>query len=228
VNTYLQAEYALHIPYLCNHIGWNNGMERGAFTIPPEAETDMATMGPDAYTESYGGWRLNPITFYALWKYAQKFGGALAIYNACTPYLEATPSDAYLLAYVQVQNAWIAGLIGYLNLEALAGQPETAAIRTEYNRLLAFRATHFTTTIPANWISDNNYSYFRALSVARNFMYMVPELGTYLHDHILSTIQAAVDEYNYVAPYWLKTKLQLEKVQSNIFMMSRRCSLLKH
>jgi hypothetical protein len=33
-------------------------------------------------------------------------------------------------------------------------------------------------------------------------MYLVPELGQYLHDNALSQVQEAVDEYEYVAPYW--------------------------
>lgn len=33
-------------------------------------------------------------------------------------------------------------------------------------------------------------------------MYLVPELGQYLHDTIYSEVQEAVDEYSEVAPYW--------------------------
>ncbi len=37
-------------------------------------------------------------------------------------------------------------------------------------------------------------------------MFLTPELGDYLNQHIFSQVQEAVDEYNYVAPYWFVTK----------------------
>jgi hypothetical protein len=33
-------------------------------------------------------------------------------------------------------------------------------------------------------------------------MFLVPELGDYLHDHALARVQVAVDEYERVAPFW--------------------------
>jgi hypothetical protein len=40
------------------------------------------------------------------------------------------------------------------------------------------------------------------LNVASNFMFLVPELATYLHDHALTKVQAALGEYEEIAPYW--------------------------
>jgi hypothetical protein len=102
-----------------------------------------------------------------------------------------------LIEYPYVHNAYIAGYLGYLELEALAGYPESTSIREELNRLLALRATEFEKDTPYTSGTDA-----RALSVARNFMYLVPELGQYLHDAIYSEVQDAVEEYNEVAPYW--------------------------
>jgi hypothetical protein len=45
--------------------------------------------------------------------------------------------------------------------------------------------------------------YNNSLAVARNFMFLTPELADYLDLHIHSQVQAAIDEYIYVAPYWL-------------------------
>ena len=37
-------------------------------------------------------------------------------------------------------------------------------------------------------------------------MFLTPELADYLNQHIYSQVQAAIDEYNYVAPYWFVSK----------------------
>ena len=42
-----------------------------------------------------------------------------------------------------VHNAYIAGYLGYLGLERLAGQPESSQIRQELDRLLQLRASQF-------------------------------------------------------------------------------------
>ena len=49
-------------------------------------------------------------------------------------------------------------------------------------------------------------SYNNALAVARNFMYLTPELGEYLRQNALSQVQTAVGEYTYVAPYWFVSR----------------------
>ena len=33
-------------------------------------------------------------------------------------------------------------------------------------------------------------------------MFLVPELGKYLHDHALAKVQGAIAEYEQIAPYW--------------------------
>ena len=37
-------------------------------------------------------------------------------------------------------------------------------------------------------------------------MFLTPELGDYINQHIYSQVQEAVNEYEYVAPYWFVTK----------------------
>ena len=102
-----------------------------------------------------------------------------------------------MIQYPYVHNAYIAGYLGYLELEALAGYPESSAVRAELNRLLALRSSTFSKDTPFTG-GDSN----RALSVARNFVWLVPELGQYLRDTIEDKVQGAVDEYEEVAPYW--------------------------
>jgi hypothetical protein len=44
------------------------------------------------------------------------------------------------------------------------------------------------------------------LNVARNFIYLVPELGDYLNQNALAKVRAAVDEYHWIAPYWFVSR----------------------
>jgi hypothetical protein len=92
----------------------------------------------------------------------------------------------------------------------MAEYPPTANIVTTKDRLLALRASSFSKDSPyivpdtdEGWTSIN---YNRALNIARNFMFLVPELGNYLHDHILTKVQQAIDEYCSSAPYWFVAK----------------------
>jgi hypothetical protein len=43
------------------------------------------------------------------------------------------------------------------------------------------------------------------LNVASNFMFLTPEEGEYLRAHALGKVQAAVAEYEQIAPYWFET-----------------------
>jgi hypothetical protein len=197
VRAYMQSEFAQYPPYQVTHVGWRDGAAREPYDLPREAELDR--VNHPAYVSGYGyaGWTWPPSMFYALWKYAELFGGAESIYSASRTRLESPPSDAYLIEFPYILNAYIAGHIGYLELEALAGRAESASVRSTLNRLLALRANSFD--------KDTLYTggnSARSLSVARNFMFLVPELGQYLRDHILPEVQEAVDEYSQVAPYW--------------------------
>ena len=101
------------------------------------------------------------------------------------------------MQYPYVHNAYIAGYLGYLELESLAGYPESSAIRLELERLLDLRAASFDKDTP---FTGGDYN--RTLSIARNFMFLVPELGHYLRERIGDEVQQAVEEYDNVAPYW--------------------------
>jgi hypothetical protein len=70
--------------------------------------------------------------------------------------------------------------------------------------LLAKRAANFNKDTPYTETNSNTEPviYCRSLSVSRNFIYLVPELGSYLNSNALAKVQTAVDEYNRIAPYW--------------------------
>ena len=197
VKVYLQAEYANYPPHAYTHIGWQDGAAREPFQLPAETEADRVNHPPHVCGYSFAGWTWPPHMFYGLWKYAEVSGSARDIFDSAKSRLESPPDNAYLIQYPYVHNAYIAGYLGYLELEKLAGYAESPAVRAELNRLLALRSSSFSKDTPFTG-GDSN----RALSVARNFMFLVPELGQYLRDTVADRVQAAVDEYEEVAPYW--------------------------
>jgi hypothetical protein len=205
VRAYLQSEFAAYPPYQYTHIGWRDGAAREAYTLPEEVESDLANFPPISSGSEFAGWGYPPHMFYALWKYAEEFGGAAEIFDSSRNRLETPPSDDYLSSWPQVQNAYIAGYLGFLELQRLAGYPESPEIRAELERLLSLRVSSFSKDFP---FGCDNYYYGRELSVARNFMFLVPELAQYLRDHAFDAVSQALDEYNDVAPYWFVTKTE--------------------
>lgn len=206
--TYLQSEFSSYPPYQYNHTGWKDGAAREAFDSPPEVIAGMEASPPSAVIYGFEGWSFAPHAFYATWKYAQVFGGAKAIFDASRNKLEAPPSDSYLAEMSHVHNAYIAGYIGYLELEKLAGYPESTQVRQELNRLMALRVSNFSKDLPDSFFEDRDLRDCRTLAISRNFMYLVPELSQYLQDNALSKVQAALDEYQVIAPYWFVSKAE--------------------
>ena len=215
VRTYLQNEYANYPPYQYNHIGWNSGAPREAYTMPPEIagnltgpETKNFTLLNNGGWGNQGAWGRNPFAWYALWKYADEFGGAGSILSASqSAFLEEfnnQPSDTLLLNMPLMHNAYIAGYIGYTELQKAAGQTPSSSVANELNRLMALRANNFTKDTSYKLVSDGA-PYCRTLNVSSNFMYLVPELAEYLRDNALSDVNNALAEYETVAPYWFVT-----------------------
>ncbi|WP_420644249.1 PQQ-binding-like beta-propeller repeat protein [Candidatus Leptofilum sp.] len=215
VRTYLQDEYTNYPPYQYNHVGWNSGAPREAYSMPPEIAGNLTGTENKNFTlENNGGWGgegiwgRNPFAWYALWKYAEEFGGANAIWSASQAAFfdefNQQPSDTLLLNMPLIHNAYIAGYIGYLELEQLAGQSQSNNVNNELNRLLALRANNFTKDTAYRLVADGA-PYCRTMNVASNFMYLVPELAEYLRNNALSDVNNALAEYETVAPYWFVT-----------------------
>ena len=198
---YLQAEFAAYPPYQYNHIGWRDGASREIFDRPPEFEADRVNFPPQTAVNNFDGWTFAPHSFYALWKYADEFGNAQAIYEASHKKLPSPPSDEVLISMPHVQNAFIAGYIGYLELEELAGQPETPGVRSELERLMALRISSFSTTT-----SYDTRNYCRTLTASQNFMYLVPELAKHLRANLEPQVQMALNEYEKIIPYWFVSR----------------------
>jgi hypothetical protein len=196
VRTYLQNEFSQFSPDEYEHIGWRDGAAREIFTLPPEVEADMGNFGP--------GQGFDPFAFYGLWKYAAEFGNAKSIFDASMSKLDDVPSEEVLLEMPHVLNAFIAGYWGYLELENLAGYPETASVRDGLNQMLALRFDQFSIELPDIFFpaTFSREAYCRSISIARNFIYLTPELGDYLKTNAYSKVDNAVLEYTRMAPYW--------------------------
>jgi hypothetical protein len=50
--------------------------------------------------------------------------------------------------------------------------------------------------------------HFRGLNLARNFLYMVPELGETMRQNARAQVEEALNEYNWVAPYWFVSRYE--------------------
>lgn len=212
VAAYLQNEFNHYHPCDYTHVGWSTGVGREGYDLPPEVVAGMPSRPPTEWsTYDFAGWtgpdwKWTPHTFYALWKYAQTFGGARQLFDYCQYRMWTPPDDAVLAEYPFAHNAWIAGLMGYLELQKLAGYPPDTARQATLNRLLALRVSAFAKDNP--WGPDLPASGRQTIAVARNFIFLTPELGQYLRDNALSQMQEAYQEYTHDAPYWFVTNYE--------------------
>ena len=211
---YIQAEFNRFPPQNVSHAGWQSGTPREPYLMPLEIDQARASFGPRDWTlfDPLEG-KYPPHLFYTLWKYAQTFGGARGLFDSSRARLSPPPSNDVLARYPFVHNTYIAGYTGYLNLEQMAGYSETASVRSELNRMLNLRRTNFNKDSPFGQLNcdPGNMSdscYCKTMNVSRNFMYLVPELGDYLRANNLAQVQAAVNEYHTVAPYWFATRYE--------------------
>jgi outer membrane protein assembly factor BamB len=220
VKTYLQNHYGPGQTYDFTkivHIGWGSGAAREHLTIPQEVidQWGKPYRSPsDPSTTPICGWcgywkSFPPFSFYAAWQYAKIVGNsdpafAKGLFDQLSNKLEAPLSDDTFAKKPYWLNLYIAGYKGYLELQKLAGYPVSQDTQDVHQRLLDLRVSSFAKDTPylpkgapASHLWGNN-----ALAVARNFMFLTPELGDYLNQHLYEQVQVAVNEYTYVAPYW--------------------------
>lgn len=203
VKDYLKTEFDHYPPYRYVHVGWRDGTQREAFDRPPEMEVQRTDSGP-ATSTSFSDWSFPPHQFYAMWQYAEMMDDPVLsseVFDNSKHRLEMPPPDAELVDRPYVHNAYIAGYIGYIELGKLAGltSEQLGPQQCELDRLLALRISTFSKDSP---YEDDGVNYARELNIARNFMFLVPELADHLRDHLKAEIREAIDEYNEVAPYW--------------------------
>jgi len=211
VRIYLQNEFDDYHPCDYTHIGWNTGAGREGYDLPPEIVADLPDNPPSMWSAinftAWTGpdWKWTPHTFYALWKYAETFGGARTLFDYCQNRIQAPPSDSTLAEYPFAHNAWIAGLQGYLELQKMAGYPPDEDRQHTLGHLRALRVSSFDKDNP--WGPDS-HKWDQSLAVARNFIFLTPELGKHLRDHALDKVQIAFNEYAHDAPYWFVTNFE--------------------
>lgn len=221
VKNYLQENYGPGTTYDFTkivHIGWGTGAAREVFDIPIEASSQWGEPYKSPYNPSTkptcsvcGYWQnFPPFSFYAAWKYAQVVGNgdtafARSLFDRMSSKLESLLSDTTFIRNPHWLNQYIAGYAGYIELRKLAGYSQDPNILASYQHLLDLRVNNFAKDSPYPPIgSDGEYN--NALAIARNFMFLTPELGAYLNQHIGSQVQDAINEYSYVAPYWFVSK----------------------
>jgi hypothetical protein len=212
LRSYIEREFTAFPPYAVDHIGWS-GAAREIFDTPPEVAAQMnAASRPTTLNaifkasggyEGRGVWARNPVLFYVLWKYAEEFGGASALYDASRNALEAPSTDVVLTKNPYAANAFIAGYYGFLELERLAGRGRTPAAASILSGLLKLRVSSFSKQSPYKDAAVDKGGYCQQMGVASNFMYLVPELAEYLRANSLTEVADAVREYETVAPYWM-------------------------
>ncbi|MCE5308034.1 MAG: PQQ-binding-like beta-propeller repeat protein [Acidobacteriales bacterium] len=213
-------------------IGWKNGASREIFddTPPMTALISRATDNPNlsfaSVPRSYvyrlsdqfnvGSYPQN--AFYGAWKYAQlemTSSEAKAMFDAMKGKLQNPPalSNADLLKHVHLLNYYVTGYLGYMELERLAGYTTNIAQSTlysKYTELLNLRVTNFSKDTPFT-STDGTW---QDLNVARNFMYLTPELAEILRRDKLAAVQSAVAEYNEIAPYWFVAKYDRSNLEA--------------
>ena len=216
VRVYLQQQFAEYFnPTMYARKGWAEGAPREAIDYPQEIR-DSFTTQPKRPSVSGWSWFYPQHNFYAMWKYAQIVPeDAVKAYTlAKSKLVVPVPATADLVTNPYEHNTYIAGYIGFLNLQELAGAASTdAALRAqvtdELNRILALRVSTFDKDTP--WVDPTGQYpagnvHYRGLNVARNFMYLAPELGQYMRQHALPQVAEALAEYNRVAPYWFVSR----------------------
>lgn len=227
VRNYLQSEFSTYFdPAMYASIGWADGAPREDMVMPPEVANALADFPARVGAGGGFGWQYPQHNFYAMWKYAEIFPGeASRVYDLAKSRLQVPlpsfPVPDYLAQQPYEHNAWIAGYIGFLELQELAGMTGAdAQLRTqvtnELNSLMQLRVSLFTSD--SYWLEDRFHK--KHLDVARNFMYLVPELGDYMDQQLRSEVQAALVEYETVAPYWFVSRYESaigEGVMSNLY-----------
>lgn len=214
--SYLQNEFITFPPNVYEHIGWRDGAPREAFDLPPEVESDRLTYGPKTSINLFKGWDFSPYSFYALWKYAQVFGDAKTIFDESKSQLAPAPSNELLIEMPHINNVFIAGYWGYLELEKLAGYSETTQVRNELIRLLSLRVSTFTKDASNVFFQVKNKYYCRNYNSSQNFMFLVPELAQYLRVNAVVKVQDALAEYERVTPLWFASNIEAAFAEGTI------------
>lgn len=212
VRTYLTDDFLpdYFSPTMYARMGWSEGVARESPPLYPEVEANRTPATKTTNDVPAFSWSYPPQNFYAMYVCARNISelDEVALYNLAKGKLRVpaniTEESTVLADDPFEHNAWLTGYIGFLLLQDLAGMSATdATIRNnviaERDRLLALRWTLFDKDSP--W-EEREITYKKGMDLARNFLYICPELGQYYRDNILADVEEALDEYDYVTPFW--------------------------
>jgi hypothetical protein len=201
--------------------GFGQLQPREWMPLPPEVAEDIKQHQSSYWVGVGWPWEYPQHNFYAMWMFADQYyrdnpAKLNEIYTLAKNRLETTPPDESVLYEMPwIHNGFIAGYIGFLNLQELAGKDQQdtslrAEVQAELNDLLDLRANDFQKDNP--WAYEDHccspHLDKRSFNVARNFLYQVPEIYNYLNENALDLVQEAIDEYEYIAPYWMATRYE--------------------
>ena len=188
---------------------------------PPELKIDMTTHPASFWPGVNWAWEYPQYNFYAMWMYADTFfkndtTKLSSIYDLAKSRLDSTPPGLTTLNEEPwIHNGYISGYYGFLKLQQLAGKTGVDAalrstITTQLNSLLSQRVSGFKKDTPWAYepICCSPNIGKRMFNIARNFLFMTPDLTNYLNANALNKVRAAVNEYEYVTPYWMAARYE--------------------
>jgi hypothetical protein len=199
LKAYIQKEWELAPPTRCTHMGMKGRVQREAFTLPPEKEAAFRKEGSKPGTHlahRFKGWSFNPYNFYACWKYAEVFGGAEKILKELGPKVQKIPPKFDITKHPHVVNCYIAGFYGLQGLYKLAGETPPAEIEAWLKQALQMRVS----MLDADPLTLDGRE-------AGGFLYLVPELGDYLHANAREAVARNVSIHEEAAPYWFVARM---------------------
>ena len=194
---YIQREWKDYPACDYTSTGWKGARARSS-PIPPEMQQYYAGQGgraaqspSDKPPAGWSGWSFNPFNFYACWLYAREFGGAEEILARISSRLQPPPSAQATREKPHVLNCYIAGYIGYLELEKLAKRPPSENVRQWLDQVQAARVAMLDLEPRQVYVTE-----------AGGFLFLVPEFGAYLNEHASRAVAKHVRGYNDLAPMW--------------------------
>ena len=210
------------VPYdLARADGFGQLQPREWMPTAPEVAAHIRILPAEGNATSDWPWRYPQQNFYAMWLYAKQFHGSdqdvlREIYEQAKSRVEmVVPESDTLVDKPWVHNGFIAGYIGFLNLQKLANMDSQdamlrATVQANLTALLAQRASNFRKDSPWAGLDPccGNYREKSRFNVARNFLYMTPELADYLRRNAYDTITDSVQEYGVVAPYRISSRYE--------------------
>jgi hypothetical protein len=191
------------------HSGWS-GKSREYSPLPPDIDWQAARSKYNYAFAQLGGWVVNPLLFYALAQVvqacqAQQPDLARLLWQQLQAQAIPAPIPSkpeFWQALPYVQNAYLAGLLGYGRLQYWATGQVDAAADQAYRQLLQYRRQHFAADSAFCQEDTLAGGYANTLNTCAPFLFLVPEIATILQRDLGNTVRAVLSARCQNAPYW--------------------------